>query len=89
MTENGSRAYWTGRAEKEWRHRVVPTDAVRAALDEIANAIQSGVLLASQLEADQAKLRRAIDHVARALATNDAAQILALRAGPVFGRFHG
>ena len=54
---------------EEWRHRVVPTDPVRAALDEVSNAIQSAVLLATRLDADQTELRRAIDRVARALAT--------------------
>jgi hypothetical protein len=42
---------------------------IRAAIDEAANALQTAVLLAAQLERNQAELHRAIDRAARALAT--------------------
>ena len=45
------------------------TDPIRAAIDAAANALQTAVLLAAKLEADQTELRRAIDRAARALAT--------------------
>ena len=47
---------------------LVANDRIRAAIDEAANALQTAVLLAAQIEADQRELRRAIDRAARALA---------------------
>ena len=44
------------------------TDPIRAAIDEAVNALQTAVLLAAQIEADQRELRRAADRAARALA---------------------
>jgi hypothetical protein len=46
---------------------VVDPVQIAAAIDEAANALQSAVLLAAQIEADQHALRRAIDRAARAL----------------------
>ena len=48
---------------------IVATDPIREAIDAVANALQTAVLLVARLEADQAELRRAIDRAARALAT--------------------
>lgn len=48
---------------------VVATDPEKAAIDAAVNAIQAAVLLAAQIEVDQAELRRAIDRAATALAT--------------------
>ena len=47
---------------------VVPSDPIRGAIDEAVNALQTAVLLAAQIEADQRELRRAIDRAARTLA---------------------
>ena len=47
---------------------VMASDPVRAAIDGAANALQTAVLLAAKLEADQVELRRAVDRAARALA---------------------
>jgi hypothetical protein len=46
----------------------VPNEPTHAAIDEAVNALQSAVLLAAQIQADQQTLRRAIDRAARALA---------------------
>ena len=45
------------------------TDPIKRAVDDAVNALQSAVLLAAQLEGDQAELRRAIERAAHALAT--------------------
>ena len=47
---------------------VVERDRIAAAIDEAVNALQSAVLLAAKIEADQQTLRRSIDRAARALA---------------------
>jgi hypothetical protein len=47
---------------------VVDNDRIRSAIDEAVNALQSAVLLAAQIEAEQRALRGAIDRAARALA---------------------
>jgi hypothetical protein len=41
---------------------------LRAAIDAAVNGLQSALLLAAQIERDQAELRRALDRLARALA---------------------
>jgi hypothetical protein len=46
----------------------VERDPLAVAIDEAVNALQSAILLAAQIEADQQTLRRAIDRAARALA---------------------
>jgi len=46
---------------------VVANDRIRAAVDEAVNALQTAVLLATQVEADQRALRLAIDRAATAL----------------------
>jgi len=43
-------------------------DRIAAAIAEAVNALQAAVLLAAQIEADQQRLRRAVDRAARALA---------------------
>ena len=48
-------------------HVVVERDQIAAAIDQAVNALQSAVLLAAQIEADQRTLRRAIDRAAHAL----------------------
>lgn len=48
---------------------VVANDQVRTAIDEAVNALQTAVLLAAQIDADQRALRHAVDRAARALAT--------------------
>jgi hypothetical protein len=45
------------------------TDPIQAAIDEAVNALQTAVLLAAQIEADQRELRRAVDRAAGALAS--------------------
>jgi hypothetical protein len=40
---------------------VVENDRIRAAIDKTVNALQTAVLLAAQIEAEQRDLRRAID----------------------------
>ncbi len=47
---------------------VVDRTRIAGAVDEAVNALQAAVLLATQIEADQQALRRAIDRAARALA---------------------
>jgi hypothetical protein len=47
---------------------VVATDPRGAAIDAAVNALQAAVLLAGQIEMDQAELRRAIDRAAQSLA---------------------
>lgn len=47
----------------------VASDRIRMAIDEAANALQTALLLAAQIEGKQRELRRAIDRAARALAT--------------------
>lgn len=45
------------------------SDALRAALDTVVNAVQAAVLLAARIEADQMALRAALDRAAAALTT--------------------
>ena len=47
---------------------VVASDPIRVAIDAAVNALQTAVLLAAQIDADQRELRRAIDRAALALA---------------------
>jgi hypothetical protein len=47
----------------------VPTNAEKAAIDEVANALQIAVLLAARIATDQEELRRALTSAARSLAT--------------------
>jgi hypothetical protein len=46
----------------------MPTDDTRRAIDEAANALQTAVLLVTQLTADHEELRRAVTRAARSLA---------------------
>ena len=58
--------HWT-RAANRAMDVIVEPDRIAAAIDEAVNALQSAVLLAAHIDADQQTLRRAIDRAARAL----------------------
>ncbi len=48
---------------------VVTHERIRAAIDDAVHALQVAVLVATPIETDQPRLRRALDRAAHALAT--------------------